>query len=348
MSFQKIDSGKEQNRLSRTVKRGSGSFDFSISSTAINEPIIQDYSGRFRCTNYYKKKCIRGTTYLPGYLDALSILGLSPPVETVQALMVYENPLFTLRPDGKTIIDHSTTGDDRDPQPGRCHLYDGTNDFSSLGDKITDGGATLSAGLWFKTTNVSSRNIFSEWATANQCWAISIGTQVRAYLSGDGTSTYFEQSVTSGLANGQWHHVAFVFDNGALTIYLDGSVAATTTTGTKPSSLSDHATHLILGASHLGTAGNYQGSTKGAFVTIDVLDATTIAALADPKTAHIFPDGCLAIYHCEGNDPTRVWDASGNGNHLTPSGITAATWLAEDADAPYSAADEVGWSERWV
>ena len=126
---------------------------------------------------------------------------------------------------------------------------DGDSDFVNFGNpeslQITD---EITVSLWLKrnrdSSNSSIQYILSKWDfqdadggvadNNNRGWMIfetesvpsTISTEVIAVqISADGTNNnrkmYWNQSDVDAF-DGQWHHVAFTFDNGILKFYLDG------------------------------------------------------------------------------------------------------------------------------
>lgn len=120
-------------------------------------------------------------------------------------------------------------------------VYDGALSFNGVSDLIqlnvgsTPAGSYLkdaftehSASLWFKANDTQKLQVLYERGgnasgmaiqlNANKLEAAVVSGGVRGTVSVDFTDT------TS------WHHVMISFDNGTFTLYLDGKVAATTTT----------------------------------------------------------------------------------------------------------------------
>ena len=87
--------------------------------------------------------------------------------------------------------------------------------------------------LWVRTTNAGDQNLIS--FDREQYWAIVINGAV----AGDGQIAWRVQTDTGAVGapsaarvdDGNWHHVACLFDNGMLTIYIDGGLNGTATGG---------------------------------------------------------------------------------------------------------------------
>ena len=114
-------------------------------------------------------------------------------------------------------------------------LFDGTNDYVAIDNFFYDNAnyTELTVEAWIKTTAGNNQIIAS--FDRNQFWRLEING------NGAGTGQVgFDLSTSSGqldfgsttrVDDGNWHHVVGVFDNGTVSIYIDGVLDATTTTG---------------------------------------------------------------------------------------------------------------------
>lgn len=113
--------------------------------------------------------------------------------------------------------------------------FDGANDYVAI-DNFNYNGAsytTLTVEAWIKTSSGNNQIIASY--DRSQFWRLEING------NGGGTGQVgFDIMTSSGqldfgsttrVDDGNWHHVAAVFDNGTVNIYIDGVLDATTTTG---------------------------------------------------------------------------------------------------------------------
>lgn len=116
-------------------------------------------------------------------------------------------------------------------------LLDGGNDYLAI-EKLAYQGTNyteLTVETWLKTSTVANMIIAS--FDRSEYWRLEV--------DGDGAGPGqigFDIFTNAGILDfgsnariddGQWHHVAAVFDNGTVTIYIDGIVDATTTRGTR-------------------------------------------------------------------------------------------------------------------
>lgn len=112
--------------------------------------------------------------------------------------------------------------------------FDGTNDYVAIDNFFynTSGMTELTVEAWVRTTSTGNQMVCS--FDRSEYFRLSINDyagpgEVSWSVS---TSTGIEdlQGNTS-INDGDWHHLAGVFDNGTMSIYVDGVLDATTTTG---------------------------------------------------------------------------------------------------------------------
>lgn len=114
--------------------------------------------------------------------------------------------------------------------------FDGANDYIAI-DNFTYSGTghtAVTVEAWVKTTDGTDQMICS--FDRSEFWRLSI--------NGNGAGTgqvswcirtnagQLDMGSTSRVDDGQWHHVAAVFDNGVSSIYIDGILDAQQTRGT--------------------------------------------------------------------------------------------------------------------
>ncbi len=166
-------------------------------------------------------------------------------------------------------------------------VFDGTDDRLSLGARGTSGSITaLTVAVFVKTTSSATMSIVSEYvgATNNRSWSVgTLSGKLQARMSADGlTSNFKDYRSTTSINDGNWHHIAVVFDAGVLTLYVDGiedtpikAIDATVTIAY------DSASPLQIGAENTaGSANRFNGSLSNIFVAQSALSAPNIATLA--------------------------------------------------------------------
>jgi len=254
------------------------------------------------------------------------------------------------------LVDQSRAGTVRQIQPGRCYDFAGVSDHVDC-PRVTSGTiSTISGAVWVRTSDSGSSVWFMcEYeTTGNQrSWSMGMKTTGRfeAVISSDGTNTNKRQyETTSTINDGAWHHVAFTFDTGTLTLYIDGSEATVTKltdVGTVNSAF-DHSTTLCLGAVNPASPlGFFDGECFDFRVSSDAWTAAEVAELAamGPGASTGPISNLLAHYKGDEVGGTVAYDSSGNGNHGT---ITAAAigsfHLADGTNDEFSFQNEVGFT----
>jgi hypothetical protein len=114
---------------------------------------------------------------------------------------------------------------------GNALKFDGTNDYVAI-DKLRYKGKGIAA-TWIRTSKAVDQIVAS--FDRDQYWQLVINGNV----AGDGQIGWLVMT-DAGLAgvrssarvdDGAWHHVAAVFDNGKMTVYVDGVADTSGTTG---------------------------------------------------------------------------------------------------------------------
>tara|TARA_B100000508_G_scaffold140085_2_gene140037 strand:- start:47229 stop:50096 length:2868 start_codon:yes stop_codon:yes gene_type:complete len=116
-------------------------------------------------------------------------------------------------------------------------LFDGANDYAAVEDMFYEGNnyTELTVEGWIKTTNSGDQVIAS--FDRNEYWRVEVnGSGAGAGQIGFDVLTSSGQVDFGGstrIDDGQWHHIACVYDNGQMTIYIDGIDDGTTTGGSQ-------------------------------------------------------------------------------------------------------------------
>ncbi len=119
----------------------------------------------------------------------------------------------------------------------------------------------LTVSMWIKPDNLSGiQTLFDEGgSTGGRGMAIRLNNnKLSAGVRNGGSSLFYDESHVFP-NDGQWHHVAAVFDNGNFTVYLDG--VASTTQATSYSTINNHGNNGGIGGSFGGSVLN-SGSTR--------------------------------------------------------------------------------------
>jgi len=155
---------------------------------------------------------------------------------------------------------------------GKAYEFDGSDDFINISG-FTSTSKTYSFTMWAKsnaTGDTTNRYLFDsqsdrfvlEWFTDT---AGKIG-----YFDGS------DVSITDTPVDGNWHHLAYVFDNGAATgtLYIDGTSA-----GSGSYTGRDIGGSVIIGAGFTGVSANFNGTIDEFHIWNRSLNSTEISQL---------------------------------------------------------------------
>lgn len=216
-------------------------------------------------------------------------------------------------------------------------LFDGNDDYIAI-DTLTYSGTgytELTVEAWINTSTGTNQDIVS--FDRSEFWRFEIAG------SGAGTGQVgFDINTSSGILDfgsvsrvddGNWHHIAGVFDNGTVSIYIDGILDATTTTGATFGS-------SLLRYGFLGTgseASSYNGTSGPTDYFDGKMDEVRIWNIARTQTElNSFKDTCLtgnetgllAYYNMNEFTGNTISDVTGGGANGTLNNFTlASAWV---------------------
>lgn len=157
--------------------------------------------------------------------------------ETTQSITVNQNGFYEVTTSGGTCAGSARIAVDGFTDAENALLFDGGNDYAAIEDMFYEGNnyTELTVEAWIKTTNSGDQIIAS--FDRNEYWRVEInGTGAGPGQIGFDVLTSSGQIDFGGstrIDDGLWHHVACVFDNGQLIIYIDGINDGTTTGGSQ-------------------------------------------------------------------------------------------------------------------
>ena len=183
--------------------------------------------------------------------------------------------------------------------------FNGTDQYvigtysSSLG--ITS-SLTLSA--WFKSSASTSQRIIGMDSGSSTGRNYIIQLEPAGYVRGivwSGSTAYQAGTIstTPGLNDGNWHHVAFVYEPSTkVEIFIDG-VSEDQNTSNIPSSINSIAQDLVIGRAIPATGNFFNGSIDEVAIFNTALSAEKITQIYDatavvggvPQTANLFTGG---------------------------------------------------------
>jgi hypothetical protein len=214
---------------------------------------------------------------------------------------------------------------------GKGGVFNGSNDYVNVGTGSTiriTGTQTVEA--WVKYTSSADVSVGCWASPTKYAWCLeAVSGKMYWSVSNNGGIGWTNQINSTGTYNdGHWHHISAVFNpSTAIQLYVDGSLAASSTSSI-PASLNDPgAVSVIVGGS--GANSNYRWS--GSIDQVRIFNyARTPAQIAwDYNRGD--PVARWKMDECTG---TSIKDSSGNGNHGTltigPSGSQTSQGTCDD------------------
>ena len=196
--------------------------------------------------------------------------------------------------------------------------FDGHQNFVSLGSLFGSAPAAITIEMWVKgnAPTTTSGYLFSMSDVPGFSGALAVDS-VGRLLGGVATDAGSHlQTVAGNLMDGNWHHVALVWDGAKQRLYVDGDKKATTNLG---------------GTLKINNA--YIGARAGANPFTGTIDEVRLSKVAR-YVAAFTPDCVLAadantvgLWHFGEGDGTMVADSSGNGHTGTLQGALVPTWV---------------------
>lgn len=331
--------------ITGTIASGANtSSPFSVTVTA------QDSSGATVDDMFsWVVAAVSGTEAFEGIAAARTALSLPSDEPPTQAIAVNHdgdlvtNPTFNAK---KTeAVDYSTDATRENQQPGRCIHHDGSNDISVASSSLPNNTSQISFSYLMRFDKdagdihgpvISSR----ESASPFEGFMFWVGSDEVIDLNVEGETL---SQLSTGIGDNTWKRITVTIDGVTGKIYVDGTLLVTHTFSAALDCISN--TDFQVGkfsSSHWG---------KGSIADLRV-DVGTI--WTDDERSFV------ESYGATGTDPTltdrfgwwkfdeskgtKAYDSSGNGNDITHSNITEATFHAEDSTVPYSYQDEIGFS----
>jgi hypothetical protein len=254
--------------------------------------------------------------------------------------------------DGENAISPVGTGTARTEQPGRCYLFDNSDDDVNYGNpsELQITGA-LSVSVWFRQDGSDNtlETLLSKynWVGDQQAWVIykDTGTigQISFLISADGR-TYNLLTTPLAYADGNWHHLLVTFSPSAhQRIYIDG-VLIVNGTSSVPESLYNSSAAFIMA----GTVAGY--TWNGGIFDVRVFNSAIDADNTDDlgKLIRFETTTATPVFwaKCDDTHDTVSYDSSGNENNGTKQNITPSTFHQESSAVPYSFQNQVGFSNR--
>lgn len=273
-----------------------------------------------------------GPAWNPGRLTTIRQRFLDE-LRTYQSSLIGGYPALTSEEPGTVAV----------PRAGRCFLFDGSDDYATLGAKITSGPITLLTGsAWIKRDSSGPMTVMCEWYSSNSWMLLCSASNKLGFLySSDGADNISVASTATIPTS--WTHVAFTYTASEIKLYINGELDST-------HAVSDQIYESAVTRFQLGVASEsfwfFDGSIRDARVYNVAKSADEVLAI---KNQELHPDevdhvGILAHWWCEDESGLKARDASGNGHDLTLMNTSGGTFQAVDSGVTYSAANECGHS----
>ncbi len=285
------------------------------------------------------------TVHRAGSVPAALMGGVSAPfnpasISGLRSRLLDANT-FTSPINSKYYLKDSSTTNTHLPRQGRAWLFDGTNDYATRGARVTSGAVSaMTLSGWVSRTGASVMMLLTEAGSGTSGWHVqlnsSAGGDIRLYFP-DNTS--FGVTASGLISTSALTHFAIVFDGSGslntdrLKIYINGSLASLSFTGTIPSSIASHANSFDVGAFNSGGGQFFNRSIRDVRiynVAKTAGEVTSIYNQSSTGSGTFDTTGLLAAYPCNEESGTTGYDISGNGKHLTLTNITQATFHATD------------------
>jgi len=235
---------------------------------------------------------------------------------------------FTSPIDSKYYLADSSTTNTHLPRQGRCWLFDGSDDnaTSTAADlKLISSNAAFTICGWIKATSpVPAGGIATTWNG-------SLGFS--CYYRNDLLRVYKDSEIKSfatTLVGGTWYHLTYVLDGVSVTAYINGvSIGASQSFAN--ATISSGGSFFVGQSSSVATVPS--SSIRDVCIYNVAKTAGEVAAIYEQSrtgSGTFDTTGLLAAYPCNEESGTTGYDISGNGNHLTLTNITQATFHASD------------------
>lgn len=241
---------------------------------------------------------------------------------------------FTSPIDSKYYLKDSSTTNTHLPRQGRCWLFDGVNDYGVLpsGTNAVWGAGSFTFSCWIKGDGTAQQGILSINNSISTClWLLASN----AIMCGNAAGTRTTAS-NANTAN-TWTHLTLVYDT-SLTgfdrwvLYVNGVSVSLTNAGVFTAPVAASENLGLVGTRNSG-ATFFPGSLRDIRIYSGAKTPTEITAIYNQSrtgSGTFDSAGLLAAYPCNEESGTTGYDISGNGNHLTLTNITQATFHATD------------------
>lgn len=229
--------------------------------------------------------------------------------------------------------------------------FDGSDDYIQLtqnsGLPIYNNGTNnaYTVCMWVKGNAQNDKRVFSEGRSSSNNPLFAIGTntsgKVRMYIRNNSNSELLTTTSANTVFDGNWHHIAWVDNDGSATLYVDGVVDGNDFNYTRGTlTLDRSAIGAVLRAS---PASFFSGQ-------IDEVSlwnvARTQSEIQDDmhRTLNGDETNLVAYYRFNRVSGTVLTDKTTNNNDGTLINMTDADWVSSTSPIPYNTVADGNWS----
>jgi hypothetical protein len=259
--------------------------------------------------------------------------GTTPPpfdpdsISGIQSRILDGGTIWTDAISSKYYLKDQSTDNTHLPRQGRAWLFDGTNDYGVIPAGVNS--------TWANSFSIS----FWTYFTGSNSYVVSVNNGASALILivpgsiNFGNTTGF--NTHSATVSNIWIHWVCVYDSSlsGMSRWIIYKNSALASVGPNGSLLAPTASSGLVGIRSVGLNQPYNGSLYDLRIYSAVKNATEVTAIYNQSrtgSGTFDTTGLVAAYPCNEESGATGYDISGNGNHLTLTNITQATFHATD------------------
>ncbi|MCA9263844.1 MAG: LamG domain-containing protein [Planctomycetales bacterium] len=194
------------------------------------------------------------------------------------------------------------------PNLGNAFYFDGTpGTLVDLGTPFHPASGIISVEAWVNVDVDAPATFLPIAARWDGSYELDVANGGGATAEGrlnlvsrnEGTNVFGIAASSDPLVKGEWHHVVGSFENGLLTVWIDGALVGTADTGEQPTTLQDAGATLFIGSTRDGSAFNWKGFIDDvAFYDYALSEqqiAAHIRAIPEPASGLTLAAGLLVL-----------------------------------------------------
>ena len=213
--------------------------------------------------------------------------------------------------------------------------FDGSQNYGQADNTSAFFPANFTIELWMKGSSVGQNfitaGLASPWSGAVNGWALGDWKgdgKVHFYDVHSPTyafdDTHSHLTSTTGVFNGNWHHIAVTYNGSVQTLWIDGVSESTITNSFVQSTES--------GPLYLGTLTPTIGTLNGIIDSVRISNSVRYTTTFTPPTSFVSDGNTVLIYNLDEGSGTTAADGSGNSRTLTLHGSPLPSWVTGTPD----------------